>query len=113
MKNIILFIIIIFLFSCREGTKEYFEGYVYYSNEPLIGVTITEGYSKPNDVLSVTDSLGYFKLKRFSQTFSDELIFSKKGFKTNTIKLLRGRHSPPLYTLFLREESDTLFMKKE
>ncbi|WP_440066271.1 hypothetical protein [Tenacibaculum discolor] len=114
MKKKILLIVLITLFtSCTEGTKEYFEGYVYYKEIPLKGVVITEGHSEPNNVFSTTDSLGYFKLKRFSQTFADKLIFSKKGFKTDTIYLLRGRNSRPLYTLFLREQSDTLFMKRK
>ncbi|WP_437824926.1 hypothetical protein [Tenacibaculum mesophilum] len=114
MRKQILLVVLITLFtSCTEGTKEYFEGYVYYKEIPLKGVVITEGHSEPNNVFSTTDSLGYFKLKRFSQTYADKLIFSKKGFKTDTVYLLRGRNSPPLYTLFLREQSDTLFMKRK
>ncbi|MCG7503008.1 hypothetical protein MHM83_14145 [Tenacibaculum sp. Mcav3-52] len=108
MRKQVLLVVLITLFtSCTEGTKEYFEGYVYYKEISLKGVVITEGHSEPNNVFSTTDSLGYFKLKRFSQTYVDKLIFSKKGFKTDTVYLLRGRNSPPLYTLFLREQSDT------
>lgn len=113
MKKIVLFIIMfLFFISCSEKKKEYFEGYVYYKNKPLENVIITEGCPKPDDIFSKTDSLGYFRLKRFSMTSAHKLTFSKKGFKTDTVRLLRGRNYPPIYHLFLREQTDTLFMKK-
>ena len=72
---------------------------------------ITEGYNAPFS--TKTDSAGYFKLKKESQNYGDLLIFKKKGYKEDSVRLIRGEHSGKIYILFLREESDTLFKKKK
>lgn len=97
-----LFIIFIFL-SCSK--KDKFKGYVCYKKQPLSDVLVKEIY---NDKITKTNSLGYFELKNSSS--SSHLIFSKEGYKTDTIDLIRLH---PISMLFLRKQTDTLFMKKE
>ncbi|MEZ0128541.1 hypothetical protein AB9T88_01490 [Flavobacterium sp. LBUM151] len=113
MKQIkkITTIIILLIVSCSESPKKYYEGYIYDDKLPLDNVLIIEeGINKNNKAIS--DSKGYFKLKRSSESFIRDLIFIKERYKTDTIKLVRGKNSPPIYFLFLRSESDTLRMEK-
>ena len=112
MKQIkkITIIIILFIVSCSESPKKYYEGYIYDDKLPLDNVLIIEEGINENKAIS--DSKGYFKLKRSSESFIRDLIFIKERYKADTVKLVRGKNSPPIYFLFLRNESDTLRMEK-
>lgn len=111
MKKTIEIIILLLMTSCSDSPKESYEGYVYENNIPLSNVLIIEDGVNQNNK-TVSNNKGYFKLKRSSENFIRDLIFVKDKYKTDTVKLVRGRNSPPIYFLFLRNEKDTIYLKK-
>jgi hypothetical protein len=102
-RTLITFFILFVFLSCSK--KDKFKGYVYYKKQPLSNTLVREIH---NDKITKTDSLGYFELKNSSST--SHLIFSKEGYKTDTVDLIRLH---PISILFSRKQTDTLFMKKK
>lgn len=101
------------IFLIREPLKNNFEGYVFNEiKKPLVGVKVINGNSSNNYVL--TDKKGFFKLKRKEEIDNNSnLVFMKKGYKDSLVLIKVDRYHPPSsYFIFLREEMDTLRMKK-
>jgi hypothetical protein len=112
-KNILIsFTILIISCGDYEVPKKQYEGYVFNEDgKALVGVTIRESDVKKSNSTK-TDTNGYFKMNRVSETLVPDLIFEKKGYRIDTIGLTRGTHSGKISAFFLRNQSDTLKMKK-
>ena len=107
MKFLIVAILFIMTLSCSTSDNSY-RGYVYYQDTPLESVLVIEdGVTK---VSTQTDKEGFFLLKKHSEEFTRNLIFKKKGYRIDTVITFRGGNSSPLYFLFSKGRSDTLFM---
>lgn len=110
---IFLILIAINIFLIKEPLKNNFEGYVFNEiNKPLVEVKVIDGNSSNNYVL--TDRRGFFRLERKQEIDNNSnLIFIKKGYNDSLILVkVDSYHPPGSYFIFLREESDTLTMKK-
>ena len=106
MKKII--ILLILTANCKQS-QEFYHGYVYYNNKPVSNVFIKE------DVLNSskntkTDSTGFFKLQKKPSHLSN-LIFTKDGFKTDTIKTVWSQHGEKIRYTFLNTKFDTLVLR--
>ena len=110
-NRILLFFICLVIVSCESQKNEY-KGYVYHGKMPLDSVLIKEDEEGSLNS-AITNKDGHFKFKKSTKTYVPDLIFIKKGYRTDTVSLIRGFHSGSLYHLFLREESDTLQMNLE
>ena len=112
MRNSIYIVLAISLlcFACSNKTNKY-KGYVFYNNKPLINVTVIEDGVTEN--FTKTNEDGYFILERASKKVTRDLVFKKEGYFTDTLRILRGKTGGKIYFLFLREQSDTLFMKRK
>lgn len=115
MKKIYLLITVILVVSCGgyENTKKQYEGYVYNENgEALAGVTIRE-FDITSSNSTQTDENGHFKMNRALENRVPNLIFKKNGYEIDTVDLTRGTHSGKISAFFLRDQSDTLVMRKK
>jgi len=101
------------IFLIKEPLKNNFEGYVFNEiKKPLVGVKVINRNSSNNYVL--TDKKGFFKLKRKEEIDNNSnLVFVKKGYRDSLILIEVDHYHPHgSYFIFLREEMDTLTMKK-
>ena len=101
IKKILL--ITLLIQSCSNTSK--FHGYVYHDTMALDSVCVTDDGGKS----TYTDSLGYFVLEEDSKYFSDYLIFSKEGYRTDTIMTVYHRGSIKLDFLF-QKGNDTIIL---
>jgi hypothetical protein len=115
MRKLNIIFLLFFVYStisCSNRINDFYEGYIYSeNNQPLEGVQIIEDYHKqPSKIL--TDKKGYFKFDRSNKNFIPNLFIIKYGYRIDTIDLQRGNAGQMPSFLFLRKQSDTLFMKK-
>lgn len=97
------------LSSC--GTKpKFYRGYVFYNKKPLVNVTIKKDNGKHHDSVR-TDLTGFFKLPKEPNSIRS-LIFTKKGFVTDTIPSVWTQHGEKIYYTFLNKSPDTIFLRK-
>jgi len=111
MKNIIK-ILLIFLFTtlsnCQKPTTNYYHGYVLDTrNNPVSNVIVSEYNRRP--MMTVTDSLGYFKLYH-NPIFISNLSFKKNGYKTAYIITSWHRYSGSGQR-FINKQPDTLILE--
>jgi hypothetical protein len=98
--------------GCSDRVNDFYEGYIYNeNNQPLEGVQIIEDYPKLASK-GLTNNKGYFKFDRSNKNFITNLFVIKHGYRIETIDLQRGNTGQMPSFLFLRKQSDTLFMKK-
>lgn len=117
-RTLLLLIFLVFLLSLsflfileknKEKNFNYYRGYVYSNNKPLDSVKISQKHFLNNFTFS--DKKGYFQLKSYKKY--DDLIFEKNKFKSDTVDIERGGFEMQnRYFLFLRDESDTINLKK-
>ncbi|MCD8440849.1 hypothetical protein [Tenacibaculum finnmarkense] len=107
-----LLIIILFIATgCKEKLSENYRGYVFnLKKEPLSNVKVYERRDSTKYVY--TKKNGYFLLKPRSLTFVDDLIFIKEGYVTDSLETVYYNRGQGTISLFLRQRSDTLFMKE-
>jgi hypothetical protein len=109
-----IYLLAINIFIVKEPLKNHFEGYVFDEiKKPLIGVKVIDGRSRNNYVL--TDHKGFFKLERKQEIDNESnLVFIKKGYKDNSILIkVDSYHPHSSHFIFLRIESDTIYMEKQ
>ena len=109
-KNIVIFLILLFLSNCSSPINNDYTGYIYYKDKPLKRVEIIEQNSINH---TYTNEKGYFYLKRSNLHAVNNLILLQNGEK-DTIELLRGGAAGSnTYYLFLNERIDTLDLYRE
>lgn len=109
MRILILISLMICLFSCEESPKHYHGIIVDQNLKPLSNVKI----KLENNPIVFTSSNkdGFFKLKKDPDLLSN-LIFSKKGYKIDTVKTVWIQSGEQEEYIFLNKEVDTIVLKK-
>lgn len=110
-KKIKLFGCFLLLLACESKTKDYYHGVALDEiGNPIEGVIISEVPITKYPQSTITFKDGSFKLYN-SPSFSTNLIFSKKGYVTDTIETyIEFRVGDKI--IFLNKEPDTLVLKK-
>jgi len=107
MKNLIVLFSLFLFISCGKKTINYYHGYVLNKkNEPIVNVKVEENNKVP--LSTVTDSTGYFMLYK-SPDWVSQLIFKKKGYKTDTVQTVWNRYSGS-GKRFLNKIPDTIIL---
>ena len=76
--------------SCGDKLQDHYSGFVINeAGEPISGVSIREDLPAGNN--DTTDYAGYFKIRRNDNVLCN-LIFSKKGYRTDTVKMVWLMH---------------------
>ncbi len=110
MKILISLSLIICLFSCKEKPTHYQGVVVDQNSQPLSNVKIS--LRDEANIFANTNNNGYFKLKKDPDLLSD-LIFSKKGYKIDTVRTVWIQNGEQEEYLFLNKEVDTLVLKNK
>lgn len=109
MKNLI-YILLLTLFSCKSA-NDFYQGRVTdEDNQPLKGVIVSEDGKK--DRQTQTDENGYFKLDRTPEWLG-ELVFSKHGYKTDTVRTVRSRAGEQIYYNFIYSDTTQVKLHRE
>ena len=107
MKTIILAISLT-LFSCSD-TNNFYQGRVIdENNNPLENVIISE-LDRVNQ--TKTNKNGYFKFEKYSSTFLGDLVFTKKGFKTDTIPSVQHQKGETTEYNFVKRDTTIVRLK--
>ncbi|WP_101690322.1 carboxypeptidase-like regulatory domain-containing protein [Dysgonomonas massiliensis] len=88
---IVILLSVLIAISCKNSKlRDHYSGFVVdEAGAPISGVLVREYFSIENS--DTTDNLGYFKIKRIDNTLED-LIFSKKGYRTDTVRTVWLMH---------------------
>lgn len=88
---IVILLSVLIAISCKNSKlRDHYSGFIVdEAGVPISGVLVREYFSVENS--DTTDNLGYFKIKRTDDTL-DDLIFSKKGYRTDTVKTVWLMH---------------------
>lgn len=110
LKNIFLLVLILISYQCSK-LKDNYSGFIFDENgKPLTGVLIRACESSGSKTF--TDSSGFFKLKKSGDFFCD-LILTKKGYQTDTIKTVWIQHGEKeMFSNFITEENSRWIMNR-
>lgn len=106
------FLFILIITSCNGSKpKSYYSGSVVdESGMPIAGVLIREGFPDGNN--DTTDNAGCFNFKR-SDSGLHSLIFSKKGYRTDTVEMVWLMHGEKeVYSGFVTNDSAKWVMRE-
>lgn len=94
-----------------SGRQDFYHGYVYDVNnlKPLPGVLVKEDLFEGSKS-TYTDKTGYFKIPNHRQPYSN-LIFSIKGYRTDTMLTIWSQHGEKLNYSFINKNTDTVFLR--
>lgn len=109
MKILFIISLAISLFSCEEKSKHYLGVVIDQNLKPLSNVKIT--LDNNSKVFTLSNEEGFFKLKKDPELLS-HLIFSKEGYKIDTVKTIWTQNGEQEEYLFLNNKTDTLVLKK-
>ncbi|WP_395074652.1 hypothetical protein [Flavobacterium sp.] len=107
MKNILVLFFIIATFCCCKSHQSYYHGYVYSENAPIDAVIINE---KNSSIKAYSNKKGYFKLPK-KANIVDDLIFTKIGFKKDTVITVWLQYGEKEMKRFLNKTADTINLK--
>lgn len=101
-------ILILLFFSCRKNENNFYQGKVVDENDkPIKNVFVNESYTENH---SKTDEDGYFKLNRNSNSLG-ELIFTKEGYKIDTIRTVWTQHGEKIEYNFIYNDTTIVKLK--
>ncbi|MEZ4859017.1 MAG: carboxypeptidase-like regulatory domain-containing protein [Flavobacteriaceae bacterium] len=107
MKRYLFFLLVIFL-NCTSVNDYYFGRVTDENNNPLENVIVLEeGFENQTK----TDENGYFKLNCTPDWLSS-LIFSKQGFKTDTIPTVYIQSGETINYAFIEKKDTTIIQLK-
>lgn len=109
MKNLIFICFLINLMSCSKKPTHYKGVVVDYNSVPIKNVLIREQFS--DSIHTTSKKNGFFKLKKTPNSLPD-LIFSKEGYITDTVRTVWSEHGELISYRFLNKKLDTLRLKK-
>lgn len=109
MKYIAYIYLLICFLSC-DKELDYYHGVVVDSNlVPISNVTVKTDYS--DAIFTETKKTGYFKLSREPNKYGS-IIFSKKGYKTDTIRTVWAQSGEFLDYNFINKKIDTIALRE-
>ncbi|MFL0067037.1 hypothetical protein V3A08_15360 [Tenacibaculum maritimum] len=109
MKYITYIYLLICFLSCKEKEVDYYHGVVVDNNlVPISNVMVKTDYS--DSIFTKTKKTGYFKLLRTPNKYGS-IIFSKKGYKTDTIRTVSTQSGELLDYSFINKKIDTITLE--
>ncbi|GEM_PF-3193945 len=106
----LLYILLLTLFSCKSA-NDFYQGRVTdEDNQPLEDVIVSEDGER--DKQTQTDKNGYFKLNRTPEWLG-ELIFTKEGYITDTVRTVGSRAGEQIYYNFIYNDTTQVKLRRE
>lgn len=102
-----LFVSLFILLNCQSVSDHYHGKVTDENNNPIEDVIVKEECFEKK---TVTNKKGYFKLKRSSNTLG-YLIFSKEGYKSDTIPTVWSQHGEALQYNFIEKDTTDIRLK--
>ena len=110
MKKTMLFFYLLLIISCNKKATFYHGVVIDANKKPIANVNVSLRFDSNKSTFSKEN--GYFKLSK-SPDIIDDLVFSKKGYITDTIFSVWTQHGEKVNYTFLNKSSDTIRLKRK